>query len=196
MKKTTDKKFMQLTTRFVPYSFRSRIEEVKNGVRVIQPKDIKNDDIQWDTVTATDLGAKKAPEPLLNGDLLILSRGLKQQALVFKSDDSKRYTICSNMYHHYRVKCDDINPYYLAFLLNHSNKIKNQIEVASASSSMTVKVYSRQSIEDLDIPVPPRKEQDAIVALHDNIKQQQQCYQELMDNNQAMLSGVANKLTK
>ncbi|MUI55161.1 restriction endonuclease subunit S [Aliivibrio fischeri] len=195
MKKTTVKKFKQLATRYVPYSFRSRIEATTNGVRVIQPKDIKDEQIQWESVITTELSSKKEPEYLQDGDLLILSKGLKQQAIVFKSDDSQQKTICSNMYHHYRVNRDDVNPHYLAFFLNHNSRIKNQIEVG-AKASIGVKVYSRETIEDLQIPIPSKKEQDTIVALHDNIKQQQQHYQELMDSNQAMLSSIASQLTK
>ncbi|RWX52894.1 restriction endonuclease subunit S [Photobacterium chitinilyticum] len=196
MKETNHKRFKQLTTRYVPYSFRSRIEEAKSGVRVIQPKDVKDEQILWESVVTTALTGKKEPEYLKDGDILILSRGMKQQTFVFKSKDDEQKTICSNVYYHYRVANDEINPYYLAFVLNHNNKIKNQIEVGSASSSMTVKVYSRQSIEELDIPLPPKKEQDAIVALHNNITQQQQCYQKLMDSNQAMLASIASQLTK
>lgn len=195
MKKTTAKKFKQLATRYVPYSFRSRIEATTNGVRVIQPKDIKDEQIQWGSVVTTELTGKKEPEYLQDGDLLILSKGLKQQAIVFKSDDSQQKTICSNMYHHYRVNHDDVNPYYLAFVLNHNSRIRNEIEVGS-QASIGVKVYSRSTIEDLKIPIPTLKEQETIVALHDNIKQQQLYHQELMDRNQAMLSSIASQLTK
>jgi restriction endonuclease S subunit len=195
MTKVINKKFKRLTTRYISYSFRSRIEDTKNGVRVIQPKDIKDEQIYWESVISTELTSKKKPEYLQDGDLLILSRGLKQQVLVFKSDNSDQKTICSNMYYHYRVNNDYINPYYLAFILNHNNKIRNQIEVES-NASIAVKVYSRETIEDLKIPVLTIEKQDAIVALHNNIKQQQQCYQKLMDSNQVILTDIANQLTQ
>lgn len=195
MKKITKKLFKQLTIRYVPYSFRSRIEAAVNGVRVIQPKDIKDEQIQWDSVVTTELTGKKEPEYLQDGDLLILSKGLKQQAIIFKNDDSQKKTICSNMYYHYRVNHDDVNPYYLAFILNHNSRVRNEIEVGS-QASIGVIVYSRNTIEDLNIPIPTKKEQETIVALHNNIKQQQQHYQKLMDSNQAMLSSIASQLTK
>ena len=195
MKKTTQQKFKQLTTRYVPYSFRSRIEEAEDGVRVIQPKDVKDEQIQWKSVVTTELTGKKEPEYLKNGDILILSRGLKQQVFVFQNEHDEKKTICSNVYDHYRVNNEDINPHYLVFVLNHNNGIKNQIEVGSRAS-IGVKIYAKQTIEELKIPVPSRKEQDTIVALHNNIKQQQQCYQKLMDSNQAMLSSIASQLIK
>ncbi|BDR36797.1 hypothetical protein PDY_38450 (plasmid) [Photobacterium damselae subsp. damselae] len=195
MTKVINQKFKQLTTRYIPYSFRSRIEDTKNGVRVIQPKDTKDEQINWESVISTELTGNKKPEYLQDGDLLILSKGLKQQALVFKSDNSEQKTICSNMYYHYRVNKDSINPYYLAFVLNHNNKIRNQIEVAS-NAFMAVKVYSRETIENLKIPVLTIEKQDAIIALHNNIKQQQQCYQKLMDSNQVILTDIANQLTQ
>ena len=39
-------------------------------------------------------------------------------------------------------------------------------------------------------------EQNTIVALQANMQQQKRCYQALIDSNQAMLTGIANKLTK
>ncbi|MCG9569043.1 restriction endonuclease subunit S [Vibrio chagasii] len=193
--KAIEKKLKLIVTRYVPYNFRSRIEASATGVRVIQPKDIKDEQIQWESVITTELSSKKEPEYLQDGDLLILSRGLKQQVFVYESDKSNQKTICSNMYHHYRVSDGEVNPHYLAFVLSHHGRIKNQIEVG-AKASIGVKVYSRETIEDLIIPIPTKKEQDTIVALHDNIKQQQQHYQELMDSNQAMLSSIASQLTK
>ncbi len=195
MTKMKNQEFKQLTTRYISYSFRRRIEESKNGIRVIQPKDTKDEQIHWESVVSTKLKGKKKPEYLQDGDLLILSRGLKQQVLVFKSDDSEQKTICSTMYYHYRVNKDYINPYYLAFLLNHNNKIRNQIEVASKAST-AVKVYPRETIEDLNIPVLTIEKQNTLVALHNNIKQQQQCYQKLMDSNKVILTDIANQLTE
>ncbi|MBU2931225.1 MULTISPECIES: restriction endonuclease subunit S [Vibrio] len=185
----------QLTKRFMPYNFRTRIAETERGLKVIQPKDIQNEQVDWNGVVTTEFASKKHIEHLQDGDLLIISKGLKPQTIVFKARCHEEKVICSSMFHHYRLNRDDVNPYYLAFVLNHNSRIKNQIEVG-AKASIGVKVYSRETIEDLIIPIPTKKEQDTIVALHDNIKQQQQHYQELMDSNQAMLSSIASQLTK
>lgn len=189
-------KFKDITQRFIPYSFRSRIEESQSGVKVLQMKDVSVDGINWNHIVTTELNAKKAPECLARGDVLILSRGLNQLTVAVDTLPENSDVICSSMFYHYRVCSPKVNPFYLAFLLKHNQGIRHIIEKSAASGSLTTKSFPRETIENLLIPIPPMAEQNTIVALQANMQQQKRCYQALIDSNQAMLTGIANKLTK
>ena len=189
-------KFKDITKRFIPYSFRSRIEENTTGVKVIQMKDVSVNGIDWNGVVKTEFTGKKEPEFLRNGDLLILSRGLKQLTITFEEEAEGSKSICSNMFYHYRVCNDSVTPDYLTFVLNNNQSIRHIIDKKAASGSATSNSFPREAIESLLIPIPPINEQNSIVALQANIKRQNQCYQQLINSNQAMLTSIASKLTK
>ena len=169
------KKLGELATIVSGYTFRGSIKNDPQGdIFVLQAKNISaNQDIlnTRDLVTISDKSIRN-PYFLEYNDILIVCRGSGAgsfRSAVFATDDTK--VMPSSSIHIIRVKDVTVLPKYLSLYLNSHDGQKALAQIVTGASyiqSILVK-----NLIDLEIPIPSIHTQKSIIALHENMNQQE-----------------------
>jgi len=181
------KKLSQLADIVSGYTFRGSIENDPNGdIFVLQAKNLQtNQDIE-DVTDFTIIKDKSLRNPyfLQHNDILLVSRGSglgSFRSAVFASDKSK--VMPSSSVHVLRIKDVTVLPKYVSLYLNSEIGQKELLQIVTGGSyiqSILVK-----NLIDFKIPIPPIHIQKSIIALHENITDQERILkrkQELQKN--------------
>lgn len=158
------------------------------GWRVIQPKDIANNDfsdvvrVKADSVPRTHL--------LTDGDVLVTNRGAVR-ACVFRGNAK---TITTNTVFVVSVIDKDILlPEYLALYINSEH---GQRQIKTKQSGMTVMAMTASQFADLVIPIPSQERQRALVGLDSAISRNANTMRQLNELQKTILNecikGVLN----
>lgn len=181
------KKLSQLADIVSGYTFRGSIENDPNGdIFVLQAKNIQtNRDIE-DISDFTTISDKSLRNPYLlqYNDILLVSRGSglgSFRSAVFISNELK--VMPSSSVHVIRIQDVTVLPKYVSLYLNSEigQKALSQI-VTGASYIQSILV---KNLIDFEIPIPPIHTQKSIIALHENITDQERILkrkQELQKN--------------
>ncbi len=169
------KKLSQLADIVSGYTFRGSIENDPNGdIFVLQAKNVQtNQDIEdvTDFTTITDKSLRN-PYFLQHNDILLVSRGSGPgsfRSAVFVSDESK--VMPSSSVHVIRIQDVTVLPKYVSLYFNSEIGQKELIQIVTGGSyiqSILVK-----NLIDFKIPIPPIHIQKSIIALHENITDQE-----------------------
>ncbi len=181
------KKLSQLADIVSGYTFRGSIENDQNGdIFVLQAKNIQtNRDIE-DISDFTTISDKSLRNPyfLQYNDILLVSRGSglgSFRSAVFISNELK--VMPSSSVHVIRIQDVTVLPKYVSLYFNSEigQKALSQI-VTGASYIQSILV---KNLIDLAIPIPPIHIQKSIIALYENVKDQERILkrkQELQKN--------------
>lgn len=160
------------------YTFRGSVEnDPKGQIFVLQAKNISaNQDLiaTTDLITVSDKSLRN-PYFLERNDVLVVSRGSGAgsfRSTVFASDESN--VMPSSSVHVIRIKDVTILPKYVSLYLNSSEGQKAITQIVTGASyiqSILVK-----NLTDLPIPIPPIHTQKSIIALHENIIDQERIF--------------------
>lgn len=156
------------------YSFRGPIEEnTQGGFLVIQAGNITNDIsfLSPDNMTRISLEVLSSSSFVNRGDVLLTSRGATVggfKATVFDAETDRQVIASSSLYI-LRLTTDVLSPEYLAVYLN--SEI-GQRALQSIATGATVRAISRGELGCLEIPILGYEEQNTVVALYKNIKEQ------------------------
>lgn len=169
------------------YTFRGSIENDLNGdIFVLQAKNISaNEDILHtkDLVTISDKSIRN-PYFLEHNDILLVSRGSgigSFRSAVFATKDKN--VMPSSSVHVIRIQDVTVLPKYVSLYLNSLEGQKALAQIVTGASyiqSILVK-----NLIDLEIPIPPIHIQKSIIALHENITDQERIFkrkQEIQKN--------------
>lgn len=181
------KKLSQLAGIVSGYTFRGSIENDPNGdIFVLQAKNIQtNQDVEdvTDFTTITDKSLRN-PYFLQHNDILLVSRGSglgSFRSAIFASDEPK--VMPSSSVHVIRIQDVTVLPKYVSLYLNSEIGQKELLQIVTGGSyiqSILVK-----NLIDFKIPIPPIHIQKSIIALHENITDQERILkrkQELQKN--------------
>jgi len=169
------KKLSQLADIVSGYTFRGSIENDPNGdIFVLQAKNIQaNQDIEniSDFVTISNKSLRN-PYFLEHNDILLVSRGSgvgSFRSTIFASDEKK--VMPSSSVHVIRIQDVTVLPKYVSLYFNSldGQKALSQI-VTGASYIQSILV---KNLIDLEIPIPTIHTQKSIIALHENITDQE-----------------------
>lgn len=178
----------------VGHPFRGRIEEVPNGpARVIQMKDVDAErGVNWAGLAATELGGRKQPDWLKNGDLLFAARGNRYFAILM--EDVPFDTVLSPHFFHLTVKREaKVLPGFLVWQIN-QEPIQQYLQKSSHGSM--VQAIGRQVLEDMPLAIPPIEKQQIVMALNNTWQQQRQVMEALTENMQRTMAGIARQMLR
>lgn len=183
---TTLKNIAEITS---GYPFRGKIVSSKDGVPVIQMKDIKGEKVQWESISRSDANINTA-HFLQENDLLCAGKAKNNYFILLDSLATK--TICSPHFFRLRIRDQErILPQYLNWFLN-SNAIQNQLK--SEQMGTTTFSIRKEVLQKLEIPIPPANEQTQLVALAQTVAAQTLKHQRLIVNNHQLMNGIAQQL--
>jgi len=181
------KKLSQLADIVSGHTFRGSIENDPNGdVFVLQAKNIQTNQDIVDVGGFTTISDKSLRNPyfLEHNDILLVSRGSgigSFRSVIFASDELK--VMPSSSVHVIRIQDVTILPKYVCLYLNSEIGQKELLQIVTGGSyiqSILVK-----NLIDFEIPLPPIHIQKSIIALHENITEQERILkrkQELQKN--------------
>lgn len=156
------------------YTFRGAIQPALNGnVFVLQAKNITQQAYVRDleNLVSTTLEMPRSNSYLKYNDVVLVSRGSGAgsfKSTVFKSKEKN--AIASSSLIILRVKSNDILPEYLSLFLN---SIDGQRLLSNILSGSQIKTILCKDLNDVRIPVPSIKKQEALIALYQNINRQE-----------------------
>jgi restriction endonuclease S subunit len=156
-------KIKELAVIHMGYSFRSRLESVKNGcVKVIQMKDLLDDNVvDCSDLTKIDFGGIKDHHFAYKGDLIFRSRGQISTSAILIEDPGQSI-VAAPLLRIRIVKPDKILPEYLNWYLSQRDA---QIFLTSMAKGTTQNMISKQVLEELEISFPSIEKQKKIIEL-------------------------------
>lgn len=171
------------------YPFRGKIKSDTLGIPVIQMKDIKDDEIQWDTIVRSDLDGNSS-HLLQQNDLLCAGKAKNNYFILL--DDLTERTVCSPHFFRLRIRDKErIFPQYLNWVLN-SNKVQSQLQAEQVGT--TTFSIRKETLQKLKIPIPPMHEQAHLMELIRTVEANTQRQQQLIKNNYQLMNGIAQQL--
>ena len=181
------KKLSQIADIVSGYTFRGSIEnDLKGDIFVLQAKNISTNQDILNTTELTTISDKSIRNPyfLEHNDILLVSRGSgigSFRSAVFATNDTK--VMPSSSVHIIRIQDVTVLPKYVSLYLNSLEGQKALAQIVTGASyiqSILVK-----NLIDLEIPIPPIHTQKSIIALHENIIDQERIFkrkQEIQKN--------------
>lgn len=190
------KKLSQIVDIVSGYTFRGSIENNPKGdIFVLQAKNISvNEDILNTTelVTISDKSIRN-PYFLEHNDILLVSRGSgigSFRSAVFATNDMK--VMPSSSIHVIRIQDVTILPKYVSLYLNSLEGQKALAQIVTGASyiqSILVK-----NLIDLEIPIPPIHIQKSIIALHENITDQERIFKRKQEIQKTIINASFTNL--
>lgn len=144
------------------YSFRSRIQSMDSGaVAVIQMKDLTDENtVNCNNLTYIDIDKFNENHYVKKGDLIFRSRGLSATSAIVSDDPG--IAVVSAPLLKIRLTNPGVMPEYLNWFIS---QLPAQVFLASRAKGTTQQMISKETLENLEIFVPPLGEQKGIVAL-------------------------------
>ena len=192
------KKLSEIADIVSGYTFRGSIEnDPKGDIFVLQAKNISiNQDIlnTNDLITVSDKSIRN-PYFLEHNDILLVSRGSGAgsfRSAVFASDDVN--VMPSSSVYVIRIKDVTVLPKYVSLYLNSQDGQKTLAQIVTGASyiqSILVK-----NLTDFPIPIPPIHTQKSIIALHENIIDQERIFKRKQEIQKTIINASFTNLTK
>jgi len=180
------------------YTFRGSIEnDPKGQIFVLQAKNISaNQDIlsTLDFITISDKSIR-SPYFLVHNDILLVSRGSGAgsfRSTVFANEATN--VMPSSSVHVIRIKDVTVLPKYVCLYLNSHDGQKALSQIVTGASyiqSILVK-----NLSDFPIPIPPIHTQKSIIALHENIKNQERIFKRKQEIQKTIINASFTNLIK
>lgn len=157
-------KLKNLAEVFSGFSFRKKIENDKNGkLYVIQMRDLSDDYLAIDQQSMMKIHEEEVPARYLlkRGDILLISKGNNNKALVYDLDLPK--AVAASAFFVIRPDQSQIDPYYLAWLLNQKpiQQYFNEHRAGTSTANLNIKV-----IFELEIPIPEKNIQRKVARIN------------------------------
>lgn len=175
------------------YSFRARLESKDNGtVSVIQMKDLTDQNrVDVKALAMVDMEKTKTHHLVKPGDLIFRSRGLTTTSAILFDDPGP--TVVAAPLLRIRVTHQKIIPEYLNWFISQKPA---KIYFSSQAKGTTQKMISKESLEDLEVDLPPIERQKGIAALAALAEKEQQLLKKLADKRREYVAGSLIRLAQ
>jgi hypothetical protein len=173
------------------YPFRGAVDALEPGsVGVIQMRNVESDAVEWTSLTRVALPSKRRPDYLAAGDVIFTTRGRRNYALALSEVPGD--AVCSPHFFVLRVRePESLSPSFLAWQINQKPAQEYLQQAATGSHILNI---TRAAIENLPITIPPIALQLHVVALADAARHERRLLNDLVDNRQRELDGIANQI--
>lgn len=171
---------------FSGYSFRSKVEHNTNGdLAVIQMKDLENDyQLIGENLTWISSGIVPEKYLLRQGDVLFLSKGANNKALVF---DQPIKAVAASVFFVLRPDPNQIIPEYLAWYIN-QRETQKYIEENRAGTY--IPNVNKSTVLGISIKLPPIYKQELIAKIVNASGRELKLMQRLMNKKQILINNL------
>ena len=186
-------KLEKIATVQAGYSFRSRLETLDSGaVAVIQMKDLTSANLV-DCSKLVRVGMEVPNEHHLvkSGDLIFRSRGLTANSALLAEDPGCAVLAAPLL--RIRTTSKRILPEYLNWFISQRPA---QFYFTSCASGTALKMISKQSLENLEVDVPPLAQQHLIVELAALAEEEQHILKSLAGKRRQYISTTLLQLAQ
>lgn len=192
------KKLSQIADISSGYTFRGPIEnDPKGDIFVLQAKNISPNQEVVETGDLTLFSGKSLRTPyfLQYNDILLVSRGSGAgsfRSAVFASNEMR--VMPSSSVHVIRIKDVTALPKYVCLYLNSTDGQKALSQIVTGASyiqSILVK-----NLNDFEIPLPPVHTQKSIIALQENITEQERIHKRKQEIQKTIINASFNLINQ
>ena len=172
------------------FPFRGAIDSLPPGdVMVLQVRDVTvNGSPEWANLLRKELPNSRAPDFLRGGDVLITTRGRRNDALALPVPPGEAVA-ATNLFVIRILEGTPLLPAFLAWQIN--QKPAQDFLMAAATGSHILNL-TRPALESLPIVLCDLEQQQQIVDLASSIAQEQVVLQRLIENRQQQMDALAS----
>jgi len=170
------------------HPIRTAVDELPNGdVGVVQMRNVDVDGgVDWKSVSRVEPPPARRIDYLALGDIIFSTRGARNHAVAL--DHIPFPSVCSPHFFVIRVRCDALDPHFLAWQINQAPAQEYLQNAATGSHVLNIR---REVIEQLEIVLPPRVQQAAIVAFAEAARREKQAFAALVASRQQQMDMLA-----
>ncbi len=166
-------------------------KSVPGGVRVVQMKDLDtHNEINTDQLATIELKSFPSSHLLRKGDILFRSRGITNTSVCFRGGAE---AILAAPMLRLQIIGGTVTPEYISWFINQP---KTQHWLSSRAEGTSVKMIGKKVLADLPVPVPDRKTQDQIVALHTLFMREQSLLTAIKQKRKKQISGILGQIAR
>lgn len=190
MKKT----IKELASVQMGYSFRSRLEPADGGnVAVIQMKDLLDDNtVSCKDLARIDMDSVKEHHLVRKGDLVFRSRGHVTTTAIVREDPGRAVVAAPLL--RIRVSIvDRVLPEYLNWYICQSDA---QIFLTSRAGGTAQKMIGKETIEEIEIPLPTLEKQKNIIELSSLIAKEKELLQTIAEKRGQYITATLMQVAK
>lgn len=170
------------------HPLRSAVDDFPPGeTGVIQMRNVDPEfGVAWETVSRIDLPPARRVEPLSGGDVIFSTRGVRTYAVAL--DPPPFRTVCSPHFFVIRPRGALLHPRFLAWQINQAPAQEYLQREATGSHILNIR---REAIERLELVIPSRARQGAIVAFAEAAAREKRLLTGLIENRQQQMNALA-----
>lgn len=170
------------------HPLRSAVDDFPAGdTGVIQMRNVDPDaGVDWSSVARVELPPARRTEFLNAGDVIFSTRGARTYAVALGS--APYPAVCSPHFFVLRIRNEAVVPEFLAWQINQVPAQEYLQREATGSHILNIR---REVIERLEIVIPPRARQDAIVAFAEAAAREKRLLAGLIENRQQQMNALA-----
>lgn len=167
------------------YSFRARLESMDAGtVAVIQMKDLTDRNrVDTRALACVDMEKPKEHHLVKPGDIIFRSRGLASTSAILEKDPGIAVVAAPLL--RIRVSDHNIVPEYLNWFISQTPA---QTFFASQAKGTTQRMISKETLDGLEVFIPPLDQQRAIVAMASLAEDEQHIMKKLAEKRRQYVS--------
>lgn len=173
------------------HPFRGSVPASADGnAYALQMRDVSPEaGVAWHGLVRTALDTRKSPDWLQRGDVVFVTRGMRNYALCM--DEVPLPTVCSQYFFLLRVRSAPLLPEFLAWQINRAPAQRYLASNAEGSDQLSIR---RGVLEDLPLVVPSIEQQQRIVAFGLAACRERQLLEQLIRNGEKQLDALAYEL--
>lgn len=176
------------------YSFRSRLEtSTEGGVAVIQMKDLLEDNtVGCGELVRVDMDSVKEHHLVQKGDLIFRSRGqVTTTAIVI--EDPGRAVVSAPLLRIRVSMLDRVLPDYLNWYISQSDA---QIFLTSRAGGTAQKMIGKETIEEMEIPLPTLEKQKNIIELSSLMAKEKELLHTIAEKRGQYITAILTQVAK
>lgn len=176
------------------HPFRGKVpEQLDSDVVVVHMKDTdRHTGINWNSCMRTRPCGRR-PAWLKDGQLLFAARGTRYYSVLIKDIPADYQAVAAPHFFVIDVLGDEVLPAFLEWQLNQGPCQQYFEQNAEGSVAKSIR---RSVLEEATIAVPPMTKQQSIVRLVHTLRRERQTLEEMVRNNERLLTGIATELLK
>ena len=173
------------------HPLRLGVDEFQAGdTGVIQMRNVDPEaGVDWASVSRIELPPARRIEFLRPGDVIFSTRGARTYAIAL--DAAPFPAVCSPHFFVLRLRVPDIEPRFLAWQINQTPAQDYLKREATGSHILNIR---REVIERLELVIPSRARQAAIVAFAEDAALEKRLLSALIENRQHQMNALAAEL--
>lgn len=175
------------------YSFRTRLESMATGaVSVIQMKDLSDDNhVDCGELMCVDMEKPREHHLVKTGDLIFRSRGLTSTSAILEEDPGT--AVVAAPLFMIRVTSHNVLPHYLNWFIGQAPA---QTFFTSRAKGTAQRMIGKETLEALEVFVPPIHQQRAIITMASLAEKEQQIMNQLAEKRRQYVSTILGRLAQ